>query len=280
MTALAVPLAVIRALPLIHTARAQPATGQAARAWVETLGARHTGTGPTVLGLNEACAWEAMCAKLTGRLPRPVQLWADTRSKLHERYQQAQQTLCSLAWAKRALAAVLLPALVERNGRAACAEVLEALGDKAQVTRNLLAATSVTNEDACAAALRDTLRNAAEWAANGARDACELAELDANVLSTDDAPIFKGSPTRAMLSALRHRIAFEASSTLVLLGLGTRGADNAQMVVGLGSAELADPGCLGDYVVALWTEDATSAIRAACDGWEKLRGASTMELCV
>jgi hypothetical protein len=263
-------------VPLIHTARANPYTGRAATAWIEPVGNRHQGHGPGVVGLDEASAWEALCAKLTGLLPHSLQFWMSTRDRLHDRYRQGQRTLSEVVFAKRTLAQVLLNAVGDGNGRAACMVVHQAIESEAADTLALLDRTPVTNEEACKATMRDAVRHAAGSAVHGAREAESLAALNAEMLISDEAPIFDGGPIQAILLALRHRISLEAGLTLTALGQWSYDATDGQVCIRLDPADLADPQAFAGRVVDYWTGHPDMAWRVAGLGLEKLRAVNSL----
>ena len=254
----------IKSLPLIHTGYTT--------AWIEPLGIEYQGHGPSVSGWDGASAWEAMCVKLTEIPVRPVPLWDATRKKLRDHHRQAQQTLCRVVYAKRNLAQVLL-AIGSRDGRAACEAVDACMGSEATDTYALLDGGSVTNEAACEAALRDAVRHAAAWAVLGAQYAETLATLDAELSSSSERSSYFGSPTRAMIQALRHRLCFEVGYTLVALGLALPRSASGSILLQLDPADMADHEAFAQRVLGFWSACPDAALRASLSGMEKMRHA-------
>lgn len=278
MTAHSIPVSAVNALPLIHTTRTGWYYGRAPTAWIEPVGSQHQGFGPGVVGLDEVSAWEALCAKLTGVPPHPLPLWAASRDRLYDRYRQGQRILTEVVFAKRTLAQVLLEAVGKRNGRAACIAIHRAIEDEARDTLALLDRISVTSDEACKAAVRDAVRYAAGWAVLGAEETAALAALDAEMLASEEAAIFNGSPIRAMLLALLHRIGWEVGFVLTALGQWSYGLTSDQVCIRLGLADLADHRAFARRVADYWTDHLDMAWRVAGLGLEKLRDASTLEV--
>ncbi|MBX6745013.1 MAG: hypothetical protein IRY87_23520 [Acetobacteraceae bacterium] len=231
-----------------------------------------------MLGLDEASAWEAMCAKLTGIPPHPFQLWTATRDRLHDRYRQGQHTLNELVHVGRTLVQVMVEAVGKRDGRAACIAVHQAIEGEATDTLALLPRAPVTNEAACKAAVRDAVRYAAGWAVHGTKGAEAIAALDAEILASDEAAIFKGSPVRAMLLALLHRLGWEVGFILTVLGQWSYGPTFDQVCARLDPADLADRQAFAHRMVDCWTVNPDKAWFVAGLGLEKLRDARTLEV--
>ncbi|MDI3308854.1 MAG: hypothetical protein QJR07_17355 [Acetobacteraceae bacterium] len=143
-------------------------------------------------------------------------------------------------------------------------------------TLALLGRASFTREEACKAAVRDAVRYAAGWAVLGAKEAQALAVLDAEMLASDEATIFKGGPVQAMLLALRHRIGWGVALILTALGQWSYGATFGQVCIRLDPADLADHRAFADRMADYWTEHFDMALCVAWLGMEKLRDASAL----
>lgn len=277
MTAEAIPVQVLRAIPLIHTLVANWDCGRPAVAYTCTLGRNSNHSGDHhVSGWDQASAWEAMCTKLA-HLPLPgIPLWEGTRQRLFLRYMGAQSVLASLFHARQRLGETLTCIMIKRDGEAARSLVLEALSNPLRHGPPLLSSREpATNGAACRAAVADMVRHAAKMTVHGANDARRLEALDDEVMASEEKAIFKGGSVRAMMMALRLRLELEVTTSLTTLGQWSLAAEEGPLSVHLDAADLADADAFADRMVDYWS-DLKPALLRSVEGLLTLQDAKTL----
>lgn len=277
MTAEAIPVQVLRAIPLIHTLAANWDRGRPAVAYTVTLGqnSQHSGD-HSVSGWDQASAWEAMCTKLA-HLPLPgIPLWECTRERLFLRYMGAQSVLASLYHARQRLGETLTYVMIERDGEAARSLVLEALSNPLRHGPTLLSSREpATNGAACRTAVADMVRHTAKTAVHGANDARGLEALDAEMMASEEQAIFNGGAVRAMMMSLRLRLELEVTMSLTTLGQGSLAAEEGPLSIHLDAADLADADAFADRMVDYWS-DLKPALLRSIEGLMTLQDAKTL----